>query len=68
MYTFSIIDGNGKSFKKLRILLWRQKLNYEVNINMIPLDCPLIKIITYVIVVNVNLVVFWLFEFLNWLS
>ena len=57
-----------KVLKKLRILLWRRKLNYEVNINMIPLDCPLIKTIAYVIVVYVNLVVFWLFEFLNWLS
>ena len=57
-----------KVFKKLRILLWRQKLNYEVNIDMIPLDCPLIKIIAYIIIVYVNLVVFWLFEFLKWLS
>ena len=57
-----------KVFKKLRILLWRQKLNYEVNIDMIPLDCPLIKIIAYIIIVYVNLVEFWLFEFLNWLS
>ena len=41
MYTFSVIDGDGKRFKKMtHFTCNRQKLNYEVNINMIPLDCP----------------------------
>ena len=42
-----------------KIKLWR-------HIMILITAPPLIKIFAYVIIVYVNLVIFWLFELLNW--